>query len=252
MKPLRKKYFLLLLLMFPICASGQHSDTIRIHNDIQLIHLKDSFFLHVTTDYVEGFGIVSSNGLIVIRNGNALMIDTPMDEIKTAAILDYLRDSMHTTVTVFIPGHWHNDCIGGLAELHGRNVFSIANEMTRAECIKRNLVVPKASFSKSLTWSFCGIPLECFYPGAGHSLDNIVVYFPEQKILFGGCLIKSAGSTSIGNIADGDAEAWPKTLKKVQKKYPDAEMIIPGHGSVGSFQIIDHTKDIILEFLKKH
>ncbi len=239
-----------MLLMFPVCASGQHSDTIRINKDIQLIQLKDSFFLHVTTDYVDGFGMVSSNGLLVIRNNNALMIDTPMDEIKTAAILDYLRDSMHTTVTVFIPGHWHNDCIGGLAELHRRNVFSIANEMTRAECIKRNLVAPKASFSKSLTWSFCGIPLECFYPGAGHSLDNIVVYFPEQKILFGGCLIKSAGSNSIGNIADGDVEAWPKTLKKVQKKYPDAEMIIPGHGSVGSFQVIEHTKVIVRNYLK--
>ena len=250
MKLLHRKYFIVLLLLFPVCASGQHSDTIRINKDIQLIQLKDSFFLHVTTDYFEGFGMVSSNGLIVIRNGNALMIDTPMDEIKTTAILDYLRDSMYTTVTVFIPGHWHNDCIGGLAELHRRNVFSIANEMTRAECIKRNLEVPKASFSKYLTWSFCGIPLECFYPGAGHSLDNIVVYFPEQKILFGGCLIKSAESTSIGNIADGDVEAWPKTLKKVQKKYPDAEIIIPGHGSVGSMELIEHTIGVVNQYLK--
>jgi len=251
MKLLRRKYFLFLLLMLPVFASGQHSDTIKISNDIQLIQLKDSFFVHVTTDFVEGFGMVSSNGLLVIRNGNALMIDTPMDEIKTAAILDYLRDSMHTAVTVFIPGHWHNDCIGGLAELHRRNVFSIANEKTRDECIKRSLEVPKASFSKSMTGWVSGIPYECFYPGAGHSRDNIVVYFPQQKILFGGCLIKSAESTAIGNIADGDVHAWPKTLKKVQKKYPDAEMIIPGHGSVGSFQIIEHTKNVVQDYLKK-
>lgn len=250
MKPLHRKFILILLMMFPVLASGQQHDTIKINRDIQLIHLKDSFFLHVTTDYIEGFGMVSSNGLLVIRNGNALMIDTPMDEIKTAAILDYLCDSMHTNVTVFIPGHWHNDCIGGLAELHRRNVFSIANEMTRAECIKRNLEVPKASFSKYLTWSFCGIPLECRYAGAGHSLDNIVVYFPEQKILFGGCLIKSAGSTTIGNIADADVQAWPKTLRKVQKKYPDAEIIIPGHGSVGSLELIEHTIGVVNQYLK--
>lgn len=239
------------MMVLPVFASGQQYNTITISKDIQLIHLKDSFFLHVTSDYVEGFGTVSSNGLIVIRNGQALMIDTPMDEMKTAAILDYLRDSMLTNVTVFIPGHWHNDCIGGLAELHSRNVFSIANEMTRAECMKRNLEVPKASFSKSLSWSFCGIPLECWYPGAGHSLDNIVVYFPEQKILFGGCLIKSVESTSIGNIADANVPAWPKTLKNVQKKYPDAEIIIPGHGSVGSIQLIGHTKSIVQNYLRK-
>lgn len=248
MKPLHRKHIVLLLMMLPVLASGQQYDTIIINNDVQLIHLKDSFFVHVTWDDYNGcrFG---SNGLLVIRNGNALMIDTPMDETKTAAILNYLRDSMHTNVTLIIPGHWHNDCIGGLAELHCRNVFSIANEMTRAECIKRNLETPKASFSKSLTWSFCGIPVECWYPGAGHSLDNIVVYFPKQKILFGGCLIKSAESSTIGNIADADIHAWPKTLKKVQKKYRDAEIIIPGHGSVGSLKLIDHTIFIINHYL---
>ncbi|HBG70597.1 MAG: hypothetical protein A2W93_08430 [Bacteroidetes bacterium GWF2_43_63] len=246
MKLLHRNFLFLFLILAPVVASSQQPDTVVINNNIQLIHLKDSFFVHITSDYVEGFGMVSSNGLLVIRNGNALMIDTPMDEAKTTELLDFLRDSMHTEVTLFIPGHWHNDCIGGLEELHRHNVFSIANEMTRAECIKRNLEVPKASFSKSIQWSFCGIPLECFYPGAGHSLDNIVVYFPEQKILFGGCLIKSAESTSIGNIADADVQAWPKTLKKVQKKYPNAEIIIPGHGSVGSFEIIEHTKRIVL------
>lgn len=248
---LLRNFLILFLILAPVIASSQQRDTIVINNNIQLIHLIDSFFVHVTSDYVEGFGMVSSNGLIVIRNGDALMIDTPMDESKTTGLLDFLRDSMHTKVTLFIPGHWHNDCIGGLAELHRRNVFSLANKMTRDECIKRNLEVPKASFSESTKWSFCGIPLECWHPGAGHSLDNIVVYFPEQKILFGGCLIKSAESTTNGNIADADVKSWPKTLKKVQKKYPDAEVIIPGHGSVGSLRIIEHTNKIVQDYLKK-
>ncbi len=237
------------LLFLP--AYPQAGDTILVRSDIQLIHIRDSFFLHVTYDEVDGFGSVSSNGLFIIRNGNALMIDTPMDEDKTACLLNFLRDSIHATVTMFIPGHWHNDCIGGLAELHRRNVFSIANEMTCNECVKRNLEVPKASFSKSLEFSFGGIQVKCFYPGAGHSMDNVVVYFPDQKILFGGCLIKSAGSTGIGYIADGDVNEWQKSLKRVRKKFPNAEIIVPGHGSTGSLMLIRHTRNIIKNYLKK-
>jgi hypothetical protein len=29
-----------------------------------------------------------------------------------------------------------------------------------------------------------------FFPGAAHSADNVVVYFPKKRLLFGGCMIK--------------------------------------------------------------
>lgn len=250
MNIMRKFRFLLICISLCSSAFAQCKDTISVRDDIQLIHLRDSFFIHVTTDTIDGFGVVSSNGLLVIRSGKALMIDTPMDEAKTRVLLGFLRDSMHTVVSVFIPGHWHKDCVGGLAELHRRNVFSMANKLTVEECRKRNLEIPVASFNDYLNWSFCDVPVECFYPGAGHSLDNIVIYFPEQKILFGGCLLKSMESTGIGNIADADVHAWPKTLENVQKKFPNAETIIPGHGSVGSFELIEHTSGIVNQYLK--
>jgi len=247
-----RNIFFILLILLPACIFGQHSDTIVINKDIQLVHLKDSFFLHITNDEVVGFGTVSSNGLIVIRSGKALMIDTPMDEAKTEIILNYLRDSLHTEVSFFIPGHWHNDCIGGLAALHRRNVFSMSNSMTAEECAKRGLEVPRATFTLSLSLNFCGVPLELYYPGPGHSLDNIVVYFPNQKILFGGCLIKSLEATSIGNISDADVQQWPETLEKVKSKFEEVERIIPGHGSVGSMELIDHTMQIVKLYNSSH
>ena len=32
---------------------------------------------------------------------------------------------------------------------------------------------------------------EPFYPGPGHTEDNIVVYFRKRNLLFGGCLLKT-------------------------------------------------------------
>ncbi len=35
------------------------------------------------------------------------------------------------------------------------------------------------------------ISLEVFYPGEGHSKDNITIWIPEYKVLFGGCFNKN-------------------------------------------------------------
>jgi metallo-beta-lactamase class B len=79
------------------------------------------------------------------------------------------------------------------------------------------------------------------YFGAGHTTDNVVAWLPQQKILFAGCLVKSLDSNSLGNTKDGDLAAYPATLRKVQAAYPQAKIVIPGHGDWGGPELIDHT-----------
>ena len=54
-----------------------------------------------------------------------------------------------------------------------------------------------------------GRGFEVFYPGAGHTQDNLVVWIPEAKLLFGGCLIKEERARHIGNVTDADLQGWP-------------------------------------------
>lgn len=68
-----------------------------------------------------------------------------------------------------------------------------------------------------------------YYPGKGHSADNIVVWLPQYKVLFGGCLVKSLDYGGLGSTTD-------------------AEVIVPGHGGWGSIELTEHT----LELLKQH
>jgi metallo-beta-lactamase class B len=79
------------------------------------------------------------------------------------------------------------------------------------------------------------------YFGAGHTADNVVAWLPSQKILFGGCLIKSLDSQSLGNTADGDLQAYPTTLQKVLAAYNHATIVVPGHGDWGGPDLIEHT-----------
>ena len=72
-----------------------------------------------------------------------------------------------------------------------------------------------------------------FYPGAAHSTDNLVVYVPSANVLYGGCAVHELSSTSAGNVADADLAEWPTSVERIQKHYPEAEVVIPGHGLPG-------------------
>lgn len=87
--------------------------------------------------------------------------------------------------------------------------------------------------------------IEVFYPGEGHSPDNIVVWLPEYKVLFGGCLVKELDSKGLGNTTDANLEQWPISINKVLEKYPDAEVVIPGHGNWGGIELIEHTLELL-------
>ena len=77
-----------------------------------------------------------------------------------------------------------------------------------------------------------GAGCELFFPGAGHTRDNIVVWLPRQRTLFGGCFLKSVTSRGLGNLQDADVGAWGPSLRRVQARYARASRIVPGHGSI--------------------
>lgn len=226
-------------------SKAQTNEEIVIDNDIQLIHLQDSIFVHVTWHQLDNFGRFPSNGMIVIRNGQALMIDTPMDNDKTERLTKYLKNSMSVDLKKLIIGHFHDDCMGGLGYLQSIGIESIANSMTIEKCKEIGLPIPSTSFTDSLTFNFSGEQIVCRYFGAGHSFDNITVWIPCKKILFGGCLIRSINSKGLGNLSDAVVNEWDMTVEKVMKEYPEVKTVIPGHGDFGGTELLTHTVQLI-------
>lgn len=242
-----KRVFLLFFisLLSMVSTMAQANERIVIDNDIQLIHLHDSVFVHVSWHHLDNFGRFSSNGLIVIRSGQALMIDTPMDNAKTEKLTRYLKDSMSVDLTKLIIGHFHDDCMGGLGYLQSIGIESVANSMTVGKCKEIGLPVPSTVFTDSMTFDFNGEQIDCRYFGAGHSFDNITVWIPGKKILFGGCLIKSIDSKGLGNLSDAVVADWDVTVAKVMKNYPEIKTVIPGHGDFGGIELLTHTIELV-------
>lgn len=224
------------------------SGVIVIDNDISLIHLLDSVYMHVTWDESELYGHFSSNGMIVIKSGKALMIDTPMDIDKTRRLSEYLERSMNVEIVRLITGHYHDDCLGGLEYIHSKGIESVANILTTEKCIEIGLPVPSTSFTDELTFSFMGEAIECRFFGGGHTFDNITVWIPSCKVLFGGCLIKSQESRGLGNLSDAVTGEWEGTVRKIIASYPDVKIVIPGHGSHGGPELLEHTIQLVEQY----
>jgi len=228
-----------------------NNDTVFINKDIQLFQIADSIYVHISWTDSEKYGRFTSNGLVYIKNGNALLVDTPMDSNQTEILFNYLQDSLNLKLTHFIAGHYHADCIGGLQLLHNKGVVSYGNKMTQEICKKQNLPIPQIGFTDSLKINFNSQEIICYYLGAGHTVDNIVVYFKHEKILFGGCLVKSTSSHGIGNTKDANMKAWPITIIKLKQKFTHTCYVIPGHGEIGNTEQYDHTLRLINNFLYK-
>lgn len=218
-------------------------DTITLSPDIQLIKLSDNVFIHKSYTNAS-FGRFSSNGLIILKNGKALMIDTPMTNDDTERIYSHLTKHYKSTIEVLIGCHSHNDCIGGMPFLQSKGVKTISGSLTKKKCLEQNLSIPEITFEDSYLGEFEGIKYECAYFGGGHTEDNIVVYFPTQKILFGGCLIKSLNSTNMGNISEATPQTWATTVSKAKERFHDAEIVVPGHGNYGGIQLLDFTIEL--------
>lgn len=229
------------------CASLKAQEVnVSINADLELIKIDEGVYIHRSFTNAS-FGRFSSNGLIVIKNNEVLLIDTPMSSEETEVLYNYLKNEMNAKITRFIGGHYHEDCIGGINFLKEKGVQTLLGEQTKLKCIELNLSLPDSTFEDHFVDRFQDIKFECAYLGGGHTIDNIVIYFPNNKLLFGGCLIKSMGSNNMGNVSDAVPSQWVNTVRKVKKNYPDVELVVPGHGKWGGVELLDFTINLAVK-----
>ncbi len=83
--------------------------------------------------------------------------------------------------------------------------------------------------------------MEIFYPGPGHTIDNVVVWLPALNILFGGCFVKSLHSKSLGYVKEASINQWSQSIDTLIARYPSTKLVIPGHGMEGGQELLVHT-----------
>lgn len=217
---------------------------------INTTKVDSNIYLYTSYGDAGNYKNVDANAVVVVSGNEAMLFDTPWDSVQAEQLITWITDSLHKKITLSVITHAHADRIGSIATMHKHGIPTYSHYLTAQEAVKRDYPQPQHIFYNDDTTLRCGnIEVVAYYPGAGHTIDNIVLYIPSKKFLYGGCFIKSGFSTDIGNIEDADVAAWPQSLTKMKKRFKKTgiNMIIPGHGSWQSDKAIDNTLRLLTE-----
>jgi glyoxylase-like metal-dependent hydrolase (beta-lactamase superfamily II) len=211
-----------------------------------------------------------SNSLVVVmKNNDILLLDVPYTPEATDSLLNWIYRKYGRRNIVAVNTHFHVDRLGGNASLVKHNIPIYSSELT-VDAIKNRseqslklllswisdesvknyyknfkYVGPTRIFDskKGLTLNFGKELVYVKFLGVGHSFDNLIVYLPDKKAIFGGCMVLSMEANKPGNVSDGNKEEWLKTIQSVDTN--GYNLIIPGHGKYGGTDLIKHTASIL-------
>jgi len=174
---------------------------------------------HVTYQDLPRWGPFPANGLIArTSDGKALVVDATWSDVQAKRVLQWSERNVGPVVGLVIT-HAHNDRDGG------RKVFEAHG-------------IPRVSRGDLKPF---GLEGEVFFPGHGHAPDNVVVWLRDARVLFGGCMVRAAGTRNLGNTADADIASWHQAVKELLQRFPKATVVVPGHGAPGGRELLVHT-----------
>ena len=233
-------YILIACLLAPGgCRTSKHLDIYET-GTLKIRKIAGGTYIHTSYLETETFGKVPCNGMIVANSGEAIVFDTPTDDAVSAELISWMEKTIHCGVVGVVATHFHADCLGGLSEFHRRGIPSYASNSTISLAGQNNETAPQNGFDNILVLQVGSKSVVNEFLGQGHTVDNIVSYYPEDKVLFGGCLVKSMDAGK-GYLGDANVKTWSGTVRKVKEKYGEAEIIIPGHGNYGNLELLDYT-----------
>ncbi len=220
---------------------GQNADS-----KLKISHLTGDFYVFTTYNYYKGDRI-PANGMYLLTNNGAIMIDSPWDTTQFQPLPDSIRARHNKDVVLCIATHFHEDRTGGLEYYRRKGIKTYTTLQTDELSRKRRMKRAEFLIEKDTVFNVGQYSFQTFYPGKGHAPDNIVIWFEKEKVLYGGCLIKSTEDHSLGNLSDASVTDYAATIKNVQRKCKGPKYIIPGHDDWTDTNSVKHT----LEMAKK-
>lgn len=217
------------------------------NSELKISHLTGDFYIF-TTYKMFGTKKQSANGMYLVTDSGVVLFDSPWDTSPFQPLLDSIKVKHKKNVVINIATHSHEDRTSGIDFYRKNGVKTYTTKLTDEISIENER--PRAEFlmKKDTIFTVGQYKFQTYFGGEGHTKDNIVIWFEKEKILYGGCLVKSIDAKDLEYVGEANIKEWSKTIKKIQKKFKNPKFIITGHHNWESTKTLEHT----LKLIKQH
>jgi glyoxylase-like metal-dependent hydrolase (beta-lactamase superfamily II) len=207
--------------------------------------------------------------LVEMSDGTLVMAGTPCTPEATKLVLAWSEKELGKRKVVAINTGYHVDNLGGNQALIDAGIPVYGSDLT-AKLLKERGEQTRLTTLKLIadtnspycqiyaqmafappdhlfpirdgaTLTFGGEAVRVFFPGPTQAPDKVAVYFPDRKLLFGGCMILAGDRP--GNTAEADMKEWPVAIRRLEQ-FP-VNVVVPGHGERMDAGLIRHTLDLL-------
>jgi len=194
---------------------------------LSLIKLQDGLYV-IHNDAVPGntTALVTSEGVILVDDKFEIDHDNIVAMLKTVTT---------QPVKYVINTHHHADHSGGNAKLQATGTLAVASAQARARMIEgKQSGLPDITVQPRGSLYLGGKTVEIYWLGRSHTDGDVVVLFPQYRVLAAGDMYTHGEGLPelIDYAGGGSAKEWPATVDKVLKL--DFDTVVPGHGDVSN------------------
>lgn len=210
------------------------------------------------TYYVQGLAaagsganqnFISNAGFVVARDG-VVVIDALGAPVLAERLLKLIRSVTPKPVTHVLLTHYHADHIYGLQVFKALGAEIIAErsalEYIQSETASKRLADSRITLAPwidedtrivpadrwldgATTLTLAGTTFRIDLAGPAHTLEDLTIYVPDERVLFCGDLIFSGRLPFVGKA---DSSHWISALDHLLQY--DTRQVVPGHGPASS------------------
>lgn len=236
-----------LLIVFQNCTSNKKPNYHRNTDSLKIYEITKNVFVHVSYLQTDDYGKVACNGMVYFNENEAIVFDTPTNDLVSNQLINWITKEKAKEIKAIVVTHFHEDCLGGLNAFHEHGTQSYGSHKTIKLATQANATsLPQNGFEDKLNIGIGQEAVLIKHFGEGHTQDNVVGYLSKEKVLFGGCLIKSLNASK-GYLDDANTDAWSITVKHLKAELPNIKHVIPGHGNCGDVSLLDYTIELFMD-----
>ncbi len=193
-------------------------DLVKVKDDLYVIHNE----------------MVPGNSTALITNDGVILVDDKFD-VDYDGILAQLKKVTSKPIKYVINTHHHGDHSGSNAKMQKMDVQIVASQHARENMVDGNQPgLPNMVFDHDAQVHLGGKVAQLYYFGRGHTNGDIVVLFPNDRVLASGDLFTNGKGLAelIDYSGGGSGKEWTTTLDAVLMLPFD--QVVPGHGAVAT------------------